>query len=54
MKILKKGGSRGRTPWAASPSGGERGSPSYLPQKFNQVIEEKRISIKDKMELFST
>jgi hypothetical protein len=25
-----KWGSRGRSPWAASPSGGERGSPSFL------------------------
>ena len=32
----KKWGSRGCSPWAASPSGGERGSPSYLPQNINK------------------
>jgi hypothetical protein len=34
---LKKRGSRGCFPWAASPSGGERGSPSKLPQRISEL-----------------
>jgi hypothetical protein len=29
---IQQWGSRGRTPWDASPSGGERGSPSHSPK----------------------
>jgi hypothetical protein len=34
--LRKKRGSRGCSPHAASPSGGERGSPSWLPQRITE------------------
>jgi hypothetical protein len=39
MKNPTKEGSRGCSPWVASPSGGERGSPSQLPQRISKLPE---------------
>ncbi len=38
-KMIQNWGSRGQPPWAASPSGGERGSPSQIPlSAFKNMI----------------
>jgi len=47
----KKRGLRGCSPWAASPSGGERGSFSKLPQRINEY-RQKRISTEPVILLF--
>ena len=44
----KKRGSGGCSPWAASPSGGERGSFSKLPKSINEQ-RQKRISTEQKV-----
>jgi hypothetical protein len=36
-----RGGSRGYSPWAASPDGGKSGSPSQLLQYENKILEVK-------------
>jgi hypothetical protein len=44
MGEMERGGSRECPPWAASPAGGERGSPSYSLQNVNKNMGSKRIS----------
>jgi hypothetical protein len=46
MITLTNEGVGGCFPHAASPSGGERESPSWLPQKISELHKKKRISTK--------
>jgi hypothetical protein len=54
-RTYEKKGVKGGSPWAASPFGGERGSPSYLPKNINLVTGiKKKLSQRKSGLFFST